>query len=219
MATVIEAKSAVIETYPYEFHVTVNAERIDVDKYRAACRDIGVKPIVLDLEVNSGTPFRDVMTSSKMHGSDHEAYTTLNGIAAALTARGYSVVRRKIETSPWHPGAPSTDNGIEMPGGSYFESHFGVLLRPEDKPFLRSVIDKSKLRHPLHLSSNAFKQEGDEITVMATARSYEGTVEEFTDNVAAHFGYLSQHFRVEDPIVEFALFDSSTHHDDAWLAL
>lgn len=203
--------------FPFEFHVTVDASEIDVNHYRAICRSIGVKAIVLDLEAND-TDIRDVMTSSKLYGTDDEAFAELARIAEDLESADLAVVRRKIETAPWHPEAPTEKNGIVMPLGSYFESHFGINILPSEKDHLKQLIDESDLPNSLHLSRNAFKQDDDRITVMATARSYEGVAEDFIANVADHHRLLSSYFDVDDPIVEFALFDSNTQHDDEWIA-
>lgn len=62
---------------------------------------------------------KDVMTSSKHFGDNRSAYEEANRIANKLTSFGYKVVRKKIETVPWHPAAPVIPTGKEIPIWSY----------------------------------------------------------------------------------------------------
>jgi len=115
---------------PYEIHVTV--EEADVDRFREACADLGVKPLLLALQLASGGVARDVMTSSIHRGDDPSAKGEARRIGEGLAAAGFRVARTKIETVPWHPLAPSRENGLEAAGGRYFEAHLAVACRPEE---------------------------------------------------------------------------------------
>jgi hypothetical protein len=72
----------------------------------------------------------------------------------------------------------------------------------------------------LHLSRNAFKgpdTSGEEV-VMATARSYEGTADDFRERAEAAKAELSARgFTVDKTIVEFTLSDTRVELDDAWV--
>lgn len=207
-------------TIPYEFHVTVEAANINVEDFIQVCQDLGAKAIVLDLGINNGTELSDVMTSSKgAFPSDGDAFDELNRIADGLSSEDFIVIRRKIETAPWHPFAPQSSED-EMPAGSYFESHLAIQCEPESIPALRQGIAESAEELPLHLSRNAFKKAEDgKVIIMSTLRDYQSGYADFSQQVDASVE------RIEDlgfdlaktPITEFALYDSNIHQDDDWM--
>lgn len=202
---------------PYEIHITVHNP--DLDAFRAACADLGVKPIVLDLQDKSGgSVVGDVMTSSKAFGDNATAYEEVRRIADGLKARGFAVVREKVETVPWHPAAPRWRDGRAasiMPQNCYFECHFGVMTTRERMDDL-TVIAKGL---DCHRSRNVFKAHEDgTVTVMMTRRVYEGTYESFKDEVArieAMMGRMG--FPLDRVVVEFSIYDTKVGHDAAWL--
>jgi NTP pyrophosphatase (non-canonical NTP hydrolase) len=164
---------------PFEIHVTVDAsemrdpimfdtKRFDLDLFKEACDNIGVKPIVIDLEINDGSVIKDVMTSSKHFGDNRSAYEESERICNELKKYGYKVLRNNIESVPWHPAAPIISTGKEIPNGCYFESHIGVTIYPGQKEdlntFVKSVLTNSqliKLSGTAKLSQNFFKKSKD----------------------------------------------------------
>ncbi|HVX24535.1 MAG TPA: hypothetical protein VG992_04315 [Candidatus Saccharimonadales bacterium] len=207
-------------TVPYEFHVTVEAGQTPVDRFRELCQELGAKAIVLDLGVNSGRKLEDYMTSSRgMLPSDQAAFDEVERIAVGLAEHGCHVIRKKIETAPWHPAAPQ-DDATPMPAGSYFEAHLATRVDEQKVSDLRDFVLAHTTETPLHLSRNAFKQAVDgELVMMATLRHYEGgyptfraAVEQAID-VLASGGYELE----KTPITEFALYDTNVHQDDAWM--
>lgn len=206
---------------PYEFHVTVEADSTDVDRFKDTASELGVKAIVLDLGINNHSVLRDVMTSSTMMLEDDSlAVEEVNRIANGLDDAGFAVIRRKIESAPWHHLAPqiSTDR---MPEGCYFESHMAVLSTSDDIARLRAGIAETSDTLPLHISRNAFKNANDmgHLTIMATLRDYTSPYDKFLSDVEESQDRLAElgfHLSKE-PIVEFALFDTNTHQDDAWM--
>lgn len=206
---------------PYEIHITV--EHANIEDFKTACASLGVKPILLALQIRaSETVLHDVMTSSTHLGDNTTAVLEMNRIAGGLEVQGFKVVRRKIETVPWHPAAPSDKSGVRtMPAGTYFESHLNILVVPQslmnggEKHFLESVAS----RHGAHLSKNAFKQYSEtEYTLMMTLRSHQASREEFEQRRDALTNELKQHnFELEKVITEFAIYDSKNNHDNAWL--
>ncbi len=208
--------------YPYEIHVTV--ESADKKQFIQVCNSLNVKPIFLALQNRSGeTKLHDVMTSSVHIGSDQSALLELERIAGGLTVMGLNVVRRKIETVPWHPAAPSVVNGVfNMPAGCYFESHLNVIIKAESPAeFDRKRKDLKGVaeQHGAHLSKNVFKEfSPTEFTLMMTLRSYVVQRETFeTRRDALHQTLQSLGFEVEKVITEFAVYDSKNDHDSAWL--
>jgi NTP pyrophosphatase (non-canonical NTP hydrolase) len=200
---------------PYELHITV-AEAPDVDAFKMACRDAEVKPILLDLQTRSNDIIRDAQTSSVVFGKNTDALAALEAQAKVLEAHGLTVVRKKIETVPWHPAAPSRNHAAPvMPKDCYFECHFGVKTQ-EGAPMERLRVLSRELG--CHMSRNVFKRSSEHVIVMLTYRDYEGPYENVTetvDNIAASLRLSG--YQVDKEIVEFSLYDTKVHHDAAWL--
>ena len=177
-----------------------------------------MKPIVLDLQQRNEGVIKDVMTSSVFFGKNSEAYAELQRISQGLAAAGFTVVRRKIETVPWHPAAPSKQHANPvMPPSCYFECHFSVRLTSAEQQYQLSTIAADC---QCHLSRNVFKRHDDgTATVMLTYRSYEDLYETVQDTVASiKARLLAEGFALDKDLIEFSLFDSKVTHDAAWLA-
>jgi len=212
---------------PFEIHVTISTNEIDIDNFKRSCSTIEVKPIVLDLEINGEQPIKDVMTSSKHFGDNKSAYLECERITSELGLHGYKVVRKKIETVPWHPAAPVISRGEPIANGCYFESHIGVAITPEQKDdldfFVNSTLrDKSLIRLDgiTKLSQNFFKKskDGSKFINMLTYRcnmigspSFKLQVEGLKQLL------LDEGFEFEKVEVEYALYDTNVSHDAKWI--
>ena len=226
---------------PFEIHITVDLEKLletnfTIDNFREDCKSIEVKPIVLDLEMKEGS-IKDVMTSSKHFGDNRSAYEEANRIANELTSFGYKVVRKKIETVPWHPAAPTFNTGEPIPNGCYFESHIGVVISPEEKPYLEGLVEelnagffspsrgfsrpsKIELGGTCKLSQNFFKKskDGSKFVNMLTYRDSMTCKEDFERDVELIKFLLNEDkFGFEKVEVEYALYDTNVNHDAKWI--
>jgi len=218
---------------PYEIHVTVDTESFvytgGLEDFKSDCNEIGVKPIVLDLEMKEGT-LKDVMTSSKHFGDNRTAYEEANRIANKLTSFGYKVVRNKIETVPWHPAAPTFKTGEPIPNGCYFESHIGVVILPDEKEALQEFVQglndrcteagRIEIGGTCKLSQNFFKKskDGSKFVNMLTYRDNMTCREDFEHGVEAIKWSLDKcGFEFEKVEVEYALYDTNVNHDSKWI--
>lgn len=204
---------------PFEIHVTIsNKEGINIDQYKADCKQIGVKPILLALQDKDGSKVMDdVMTSSNVFGHNGDAMVEMERITAELKAAGYTVVRQKIESSYWHPKAPfERDTSIQMPKGCYFECHLNLVCCDD---ILEQVSASAKL-HDCHLSKNAFKSfEDGSYILMLTVRSYEGVYEDFEARMTSiKADLVDKGIKWEKEIVEFSVYDTKVAHDNLWTA-
>lgn len=197
----------------YETHITVECPTWAIPQFKKDCEAIGVKPIVLDLQNNAGgSVMQDVMTSSKYVGYKPMVY--MDSIEQKLTIRGYNVLRSKLETTPWHPAAPTESNGRKVPKDCYFEAHLQVETVPERLPELREIC----LGYGVHLSRNVFKNNAFTVVVMATLRKHEQTVEGFTLDVTTFDSALKDAgFYPKKIETEYAIYDSNVHHDKKWV--
>jgi len=202
---------------PYEFHITVRTK--EIDRFKATCAAVGVKPIVLDLQNQDGeSVMHDVMTSSTFIGDNPGALQELERVAVALSEANFDVIRKKIETVPWHPAAPDIGKDGQvpaMPKDCYFECHFGVVCddaRREELQELAKACDA-------HLSRNIFKKlEDDMYKIMLTARRYDGSATKFQERVRNIEAMLKEYdFDVDKVIVEFSVYDTKVSHDSSWL--
>ena len=226
---------------PFEIHITVDLEKLletnfTIDNFREDCKSIEVKPIVLDLEMKEGS-IKDVMTSSKHFGDNRSAYEEANRITNKLTSFGYKVVRKKIETVPWHPAAPTFKTGEPIPNGCYFESHIGVTISPEEKPYLEGLVEELnagffspsrgfsrpsqiELGGTCKLSQNFFKKskDGSKFVNMLTYRDNMTCKEDFERDVELIKFLLNEDkFGFEKVEVEYALYDTNVNHDSKWI--
>lgn len=198
---------------PFEIHVTV--AEADQEKFIKVCENLGVKPIVLDLQKDD-LVIKDVMTSSVYMGNNPGAYQEMKRISNGLWAQGFDVVREKIETVPWHPAAPSASGRTTiMPKDCYFETHIGVLV-PNNGSI--SLLNEVAKRHKAHMSRNAFKNHSDgSCTQMITYRRYDGTYEDFEVEAKALENQITKLFNIDKRITEFSVYDTKVSHDSAWL--
>ena len=202
----------------YEIHVTVQTN--NVEQFRAKCKNIGVKPIILDLQTKSGDVLCDVMTSSTISTEDisiGDAQKEMDRIVSELANDGFQILRKKIETVPWHPEAPTEHNGQRHFPGSHFEAHLGVIIKSEEDA---TILTEFAGKHSLHLSKNIFKRFDDgSYCQMATYRSYTMVKEDFELNIEEIVKTLkSDGLTFEKaPTIEFAIYDSNHEHDSTWL--
>lgn len=207
---------------PYEIHVTVEVDQEKkqddfISLFKSACEKLEVKPIVLDLSNKGSVVMKDVMTSSKHYGDNRTAYEEMKRISGQLSRLGYKVVREKIETAPWHPGAPKKP-GTEMPKNCYFESHVGVMI--STNPEEREELEALARRLNGHLSKNTFKKvEDDKYVIMLTIRDYHVCREEFEQRVKEALIELKMGgWNIpKKEVVEFAIYDTKISHDYLWL--
>lgn len=205
--------------YYFEIHVTV---RSTPEKFQEVCRIIGVKPIVVVLQDLASDTELDMMTSSTVSSTDAcltDAANEASRVSYLLETYGIPVLRVKIETVPWHPDAPTADNGKTHTDDTYFESHLQFAISSQAEHDQLAQLCK---KYNLHLSRNKFKESADgKYVQMTTFRSSTMTVEEFEqhcDQVVRASDMLDLKLN-KDPIIEFAIFDSNRSHDNKWLGI
>ena len=237
---------------PFEIHITVGKksyfypdpdsvdESLLIEHFRNVCKDLKVKPIVIDLEINDGSILKDVMTSSKYFGDNRGAYDEANRISKELEKFGYRILRTKIETVPWHPNAPTINTGYPIKNGCYFECHIGVLISPDQKEDLNKFVDDLnsgcteagiiELGGTAKLSQNFFKKSNDGskfVNILTYRNSMDGypkfknEVDDIKYSLANWQGTLSAFenggLTFEKVEVEYAIYDTNVSHDAEWL--
>lgn len=195
----------------YEFHVTVR-DAVK-EEFIAFCNNINIKPIILELQTKESI-LLDVMTShTKRLENDDQAYQELSRVVSLLKDAGYSVVREKIEADYTHPMVPINKSDLSADPQRYLESHLNIKIHGDDDP-LKCLL------FPLgfHVSRNVFKKMDDGYIIMATFRSHDMTLSEFTRYLSKSIVLLRENkFEIEKEIVEYAIYDSNVRWDSEWL--
>lgn len=202
---------------PHEIHITVRCEDDQIDRFKKVCKELEVKPIVLDLPTRDGNSMQDVMTSSHFFGTTTDAIQKAKELDHELQDRQFAVLRQKVETIPWHPHAPQTKTD-EIHEGCYFECHIGVimntinLLRTPER--LKTIAGNCGAK----MSRNVFKTYDDgQYIQMVTMRTY-GSRSDFDLDLEFLLNSLeSNGFEYEKVIREYSIYDTNVQHDIAWI--
>lgn len=198
-----------VDQHRHELHITV--EGSDVDKFKQDCFFIQLKPVLIAMQKSGGGVFHHLMTTHGFIGTPANAIMKINDQARELTSRGHKVVRRKIETT--------LDSTIaeQALSGQYYESHIAIYI---DRKNLNELQDLERVieysTHGLLLSRNAFKEDSEKMTYMATLRRKELMRNEYRVELASTIDTLSKRFKIAKVISEFAWFDSNLRLDDNW---
>lgn len=185
----------------FEVHITVESDNIQ--KFRADCQEMDVKPILIETE-KQGVFNNQVMTSSKHLGDDYRP--TLNILYKRIKEKGYNVLRMKIEINP------EAEKHADF---IYYESHMRLKLV---KGFDRNLLFEFCKIHDFHLSKNLFKScEGFDYQMM-TYRDNSINYEEFVKRIEQMKTVLRLH-RIEFDKVEIeeCIFDSNIFIDKNWI--
>lgn len=198
----------------FESHVTVRLREDQVAPFRQACDDLEVKCVLIELP--SGATALQPMTAAFHRGSMREALGEMHELARALAARGFQVVRTKLEALPKNADIPQTDEAAQQSPANYFEYHVKVVL-PMNASF--DAVSALVERHGARLSKNA------------NARRSDGSEERFVTLREARRGRPSADARfaaLEDELVaagytltgrlrEYTVYDSNLDLDAGWL--
>jgi NTP pyrophosphatase (non-canonical NTP hydrolase) len=209
---------------PYEIHVTVNKDA-DFEKFKNTCDRVGVKALAISLYSKTGEVILDeVMTSCKFIGDNLTAYKKLCETADALVQDGFSIIRKKIETVPWHPAAPSMDGHRDM-RNKYFESHIEIMCSDTYLSNINEKLLDGSSWGDHHISINTSKKmEADgRRPILITIREYDTIYEKFRASTRLLYdslvslGSIYGWDSVQKPVIEFSLYDTNITHDDSWI--
>lgn len=192
----------------HEIHITVSA--CDGEAFVKTCAALDIKAIVVAYTPHEGgSTLTDPMTSQRFRGTQEEALAEADRIWLALDEEGFAPIRTKIETTP--------NNPVWQEGTGYFESHIGVRLKRERLEALRTAAGALNA----HVSNNAFKNHGEEVTQMVTVRAdaRETTPDRFKHHMLWMNGMFDsmEGLDAEKLIVEYCWHDTNRKHDSQWM--
>lgn len=199
----------------YEAHITVlAADAAERDRFTATCRELGVKPVLIDLP--DGVTPSQPMTSSYHRGTVEEAATAAAGVARGVRATGFAVTRVKLEAVATNPGVPTDAEAVSVSADCYFEFHVKLALQSDAaESHLKRVCE----RHGAHLSRNAFKSRADDraerFVTLRVYRAGKETAYRRLDSLTADLSAAG--FEIANTQKEYSLFDSHVGLDAGWL--
>lgn len=188
----------------YEIHITV--EFSDAMKFVELCSEINSKPIIIAFDKD--TIPSQFMTSDTVPDDLLKTYARMSEVVNFFKSKGINILRKKIETVPWHPDAKKK----KIAKKQYFETHFGLELSSKED------VDKLRKEIPIHWSRNAFKRFDDgRFIQMGTFRLAECSATFFP--LKAHYKRLIEElgFPIKKEITEFCLYDSNLDLDKEWM--
>ncbi|UQN10669.1 hypothetical protein [Deinococcus sp. QL22] len=210
------AVSLRLEGDAFEVHVTtaaMDANRLQA--YRAACRELGVKALVIELA--PGVPVQP-MTCLRVWGTPETALQAARDLGAALETQGFPTQRIKIEAAPWNAGVPvSAEDAAHEPAGRYFEFHARLVIAADAN---LGILELLCAAQGAHLSRNPLKTRLDgQQERFVTLRVGGMGRTEAEGQAAVLTRYLEQAgWTVEDTVMEYCLYDDHRALDAAWEA-
>ena len=140
----------------YESHVTVTGA--DVDAFKSACSELGVRPLLIELQSRVGGVYEQLMSSNEYEASSPgaaiDAAVVLGG---QFVDRGFSVSRVKVETVPENPIVPTHKNGGPFSEGQYLETHFKTETTEYDALRAAAVLaQRLSYNVKVHVSRSAW---------------------------------------------------------------
>jgi hypothetical protein len=205
-----------LEGDAFEVHVTtVPLEPDRLQAYRAACWELGVKALVIELA--PGVPVQP-MTCLRVRGTPETALQAARDLGAALEAQGFPTQRIKIEAAPWNVGVPvSAEDAAHEPAGRYFEFHARLVTCADadlsELARLCEIQGAHLSRNPLKTRPDGQQERFVTLRVGATGRT------EAEGQAAVLTRHLEQGgWMVEDTVMEYCLYDDHRALDAAWEA-
>ena len=198
----------------FEAHVTVAP--CELAPFRAACAELGVKSISIELPV--GETKTQPMTGSFHRGEMLDVQREVMELARELVRRGFDVTRVKIEAHGKLAFAPETDEAARAaPATSYFEYHLKLALGPEVDV---AALGERLRRVGAHLSRNAHKAPDERgtserfVTLRAHGVGRNTAEERFAAIVAL---VESEGLVIRNRIREYTVFDTNVALDRGWI--
>ena len=197
-----------MKPFPFEVHLTLSSIT-PTQEFLEVCKELECKPIILDLDGE-----QQVTTSSVYKCDLQDIGGHADALANSFKRKGYEVIRKKIETVPWHPIARCyvPKNKVD---DCYFESHLTYELRSYAE--LDDLRKYAALYH-MHISRNALKPMRNTIKIMGTIRTY-GSCASHNDRVAVTSAYITNSTKLKPikSVTEFAIMDTNTALDNNWM--
>lgn len=225
---------------PFEIHVSIGPKSSELDytmsplfrrMFEEACKNIGVKATILELYNKDGSTSQDWMTSSVHVGTNESVDNEMRRIVNALEdwledihEFDVCVVRKKIETVPWHPAAQverieKLEHGQRLlppPPGCYFEHHWEIAMDEETAKIFRENNHIEGCVLSRNLRKGPIQSDPTKLVYSLTYRYPFGSRNEFETKVK-FLGFRLRGLDHIDSISEYSIFDSNEARDENWI--
>lgn len=205
----------------FEIHLTVDVEdrppqllESFFQNFAQACDQVKCKTESLLLD--QGIYPNQIMTVSWQKGKTSEAVHQMQTIRSFLSAKGFKIIREKIEAESSNKGLPQTDEEAKgYPESNYFEFHLSVVPTKTTKAPLEDVC---KLFNG-YLASELFKDNKKDKTRYITMRYYGIGVNTAEANLNRALAILKENaFRIRGKVeMEYAILDTNLQIDNGWV--
>ena len=180
----------------FEAHVTVAAGS-DAAAFAAACRELGVDCVAIELA--AGAHAVQPMTASRHDGDWPAVVAAIARVHAGLVARGFEVVRVKVEAPAELADAPVL--------GGYYEFHVKLAAGS-------AGAEAIAVAHGAHVSRNA-RRDGTRFVTLRVYRAARADAERRLDALVA--ALAGGGHAIAGCIRELAIYDSRADLDAGWL--
>lgn len=203
-----------------ETHLTISLQQADeMPALRAFAAEHSLKctHIVLD---RGATPSQPMLTHQG-EGTLQRALVTANELTRALSARGFSVLRTKIEAAPWNLGVPQQDGDVTetaAPADRYFEHHVKLVLSAAAD--LDALLQTALIHHS-HVSRNALRVRADgQQERFVTQRCHRVGRATSRARLAALLRALrAERWAIAEVDEEYVIYDSNLCLDAGWIGV
>lgn len=184
----------------YEIHITLEVP--DIEIFKEDCKEIGIKPILIETQNYNKEQGVQIMTSSQHKGNNYT--NTLNFLCNGLFK--YKILRKKVEIQPL-----AKKNKDHL----YYESHLRLVL---PKNYDLNIVQKLCKDNDFHCSKNLFKTDNDNIYQMITYRGYNIKLQIFQKKIWKIISEL-QNLKINFDKVEIeeCIYDTNIGIDNSWL--
>lgn len=223
--------------FPFEIHVTVDREKFNFERFKTDCKELGIKPLKLKNYSGENDNTETVtMANAIITGSGKDALDSLNNICNELKLDGYTILREKIETVPWHPAAGNIPKSISKNPNVfyskddseifYFEIHFKIRAIDGDEGITAikngfKNITSFRPKDMYGISWNAEKEAVDGIrTYFATYRGHNKNLNDFKNiatSIHDKFNNTENIIEASSENIEFCVYDSAEYQDKIWI--
>lgn len=117
-----------VDKIPFEYHCTFE-NTLPLDELKEIINKCNTKLVILEVVDKEGNIYTEYMSSNTFYGKNSDAIQECEELANKLKFNGINVIRKKVETVPWHPLAPQKEKLTE--NGCYFEAHIEIPIDNE----------------------------------------------------------------------------------------
>lgn len=204
-----------IDRIPFEYHCTFEHNNLTESELRTITNICDTKLVILEVKNKSNETYNEYMTSNTYYGKNSDAIQECENLAEKLSKNGLNVIRKKVETVPWHPLSPQKEKLADDNG--YFEAHIEIPITI-DSIYELHYLTRICKDYDAAFSKNIAKKSNDYYIQMVTIRQYKSSRTLFENRVNEFIIKLKQSlFKPSVPLLEYCIYDTNPKLDTNWI--